>query len=84
MKTSIAGLVDPAGWLEWDGDFELSTLYYREYMNSGDGASTDARVKWPGNRVITDASEVTKFTVKNFLVGDSWIPSTGIPYTSKL
>ncbi|KAJ6852732.1 putative pectinesterase [Iris pallida] len=23
----------PGGWLEWDGDFALDTLYYGEYMN---------------------------------------------------
>ncbi|KAJ0981271.1 hypothetical protein J5N97_009526 [Dioscorea zingiberensis] len=84
MKTSLGGLIDPAGWLEWDGDFALSTLYYGEYMNSGAGAGTSGRVKWPGFHVITDASEAAKFTVKNFLSGDNWIPSTGIPYTSGL
>ncbi|KAM0949110.1 putative pectinesterase [Dioscorea sansibarensis] len=51
-------------------------------MNSGDGAGIDGRVKWPGYRVITAASEAAKFTVRNLLAGDSWTPSTGIPYTS--
>ena len=26
MKISIGGVIDPAGWLEWDGDFTLSML----------------------------------------------------------
>ncbi|KAM0949114.1 putative pectinesterase [Dioscorea sansibarensis] len=84
MKTSIGGVIDPAGWLEWDGDFTLTTLYYGVYMNSGDGAGTGGREKWPGYRVITAVSGTAKFTVKNFLAGDSLIPSTKIPYTSVL
>ncbi|PKA61313.1 putative pectinesterase/pectinesterase inhibitor 17 [Apostasia shenzhenica] len=84
MKTSIGSLIDPAGWLEWSGDFALSTLYYGEYMNSGAGAATSGRVKWPGYHIITSASEAEKFTVGSFLSGDSWIPSTGVPYTSGL
>ncbi|PKA57847.1 Pectinesterase 2 [Apostasia shenzhenica] len=84
MKTNIGRLIDPAGWLEWDGSFALNTLYYGEYMNTGAGASTAGRVKWEGYRVITSASEAGKFTVGRFLSGDSWIPATGVPYTSGL
>ncbi|KAJ0987252.1 hypothetical protein J5N97_005608 [Dioscorea zingiberensis] len=84
MKTSLDSLIDPAGWLEWDGDFALSTLYYGEYMNTGAGASTSGRVKWQGYHVITSASEAGKFTVGNFLSGGSWISDTGVPFTSGL
>ncbi|KAH7656018.1 Pectinesterase protein [Dioscorea alata] len=84
MKTSLGGLIDKAGWLAWDGDFALSTLYYGEYMNTGSGASTSGRVKWAGYHVITSASEAGKFTVGNFLAGNSWIPATGVPFTSGL
>ncbi|KAJ0987253.1 hypothetical protein J5N97_005609 [Dioscorea zingiberensis] len=84
MKTSLDSLIDPAGWLEWSGNFALSTLYYGEYMNTGAGASTAGRVKWQGYHVIKSASEAGKFTVGNFLNGNSWIPSTGVPFTSGL
>ncbi|XP_020584200.1 pectinesterase-like isoform X2 [Phalaenopsis equestris] len=84
MKTNIGSLIDPAGWLEWSGNFALSTLYYGEYLNSGGGSSTAGRVKWPGYHVITSASEAGKFTVGNFISGDSWIPATGVPFTSGL
>ncbi|KAM7484677.1 hypothetical protein LguiA_000686 [Lonicera macranthoides] len=83
MKTSLGGSIDPAGWLPWDGNYE-STLYYAEYMNTGTGASTSRRVKWPGFHVLTSASEAGKFTVGNFLGGNSWIPATGVPFTSGL
>ncbi|KAJ7962152.1 Pectinesterase [Quillaja saponaria] len=35
LKTSIDGFINPAGWLEWDGNFALSTLFYGEYLNTG-------------------------------------------------
>ncbi|XP_038977088.1 pectinesterase-like [Phoenix dactylifera] len=84
MKTSLDSLIDPAGWLEWNGDFALSTLYYGEYMNTGAGADTSRRVNWPGYHVITSAAVASQFTVGNFLSGGSWIPATGVPYTSDL
>ncbi|RIA04596.1 hypothetical protein BRARA_K01158, partial [Brassica rapa] len=40
MKTSLDSLIDPRGWLEWDGNFALSTLFYAEFQNTGPGAST--------------------------------------------
>lgn len=84
MKCTLDSLINSAGWLPWSGNFALSTLYYGEYMNSGSGAGTAGRVKWPGYHVITSASEAMKFTVGDFLDGDSWIPGTGLPYTTGL
>ncbi|KAL5827923.1 hypothetical protein ACOSQ3_019768 [Xanthoceras sorbifolium] len=84
MKSSLDGLIDPQGWLPWSGNFALSTLYYGEYMNVGSGASTSGRVNWPGYHVIRTATEAGKFTVGNFLAGDSWLPATGVPFDSGL
>eukprot|EP01018_Ginkgo_biloba_P037216 Gb_25439 [translate_table: standard] len=84
MQSTLDDLIDPAGWLEWDGNFALNTLYYGEYMNSGAGAGTARRVKWGGYRVITSASEASKFTVGQFIAGNSWIPATGVAFTSGL
>ncbi|XP_052204361.1 pectinesterase-like isoform X5 [Diospyros lotus] len=84
MKCSLGSLIDPAGWLPWSGNFALSTLYYGEYMNTGAGASTSGRVRWAGYHVITSAAEASKFTVGNFLAGNSWIPATGVPFTAGL
>ena len=77
-------LVNPAGWLEWSGNFALNTLYYGEFKNSGPGSSTANRVKWKGYRVITSASEAAKFTVGSFISGNSWLPGTGVPFTAGL
>ncbi|KAJ8422062.1 hypothetical protein Cgig2_009800 [Carnegiea gigantea] len=84
MKSAIGGLVNPAGWAPWDGDFGIKTLYYGEYMNTGPGADTSHRIKWPGYHPITSLAEAEKFSVQNFLVGDAWIPATGVPFTAGL
>jgi pectinesterase len=77
-------LIHPSGWLEWSGNFALSTLYYGEYMNTGLGSSTRNRVKWQGYHVITSASEASKFTVSSLIAGNSWLPATKVPFTSTL
>lgn len=80
LKSYIDDLVDPAGWLEWNGTFALSTLYYGEYMNRGPGSNTSARVTWPGYRVIKNVTEASQFTVGEFIQGSEWLNSTSIPY----
>ncbi|GER50497.1 plant invertase/pectin methylesterase inhibitor [Striga asiatica] len=82
IKCEMDGGVDPAGWLEWNGDFALDTLYYGEYNNMGAGAGTGGRVRWAGFHVISSLEEAGKFSVGSFLGGGSWIPATGVPFTS--
>ncbi|KAL1805010.1 hypothetical protein DCAR_0830796 [Daucus carota subsp. sativus] len=72
METEIDDVIDPEGWLAWDGDFALSTLFYAEYNNKGPGSDTNSRVKWPGFQVI-NKDEAVKYTVGPFLQGDSWL-----------
>ncbi|XP_008439095.3 pectinesterase 2-like [Cucumis melo] len=84
MKTYIDSLVDPTGWLEWDGDFALNTLYYGEYNNIGPGSPISQRVKWKGYHVISNSTEASEFTVQNFIAGQSWLPNTEVPFTPGL
>ncbi|XP_019154963.1 PREDICTED: pectinesterase 2-like [Ipomoea nil] len=84
LRTYMESIVDPAGWLEWDGKFALNTLYYGEYKNSGPGSSTKRRVKWRGYRVITSATEAAQFSVQSFIAGRSWLPATKIPFRAGL
>ncbi|KAF3447228.1 hypothetical protein FNV43_RR12408 [Rhamnella rubrinervis] len=83
MQSFMDGLIESAGWSVWNGDFALSTLYYAEYNNTGPGSNTSMRVTWPGYHVI-GASDAANFTVSNFLLGDNWLPRTGVPYTGGL
>ncbi|KAE8022393.1 hypothetical protein FH972_008195 [Carpinus fangiana] len=80
LQCFLDTLVDPAGWLEWDGNFALNTLYYGEYKNIGPRSLTGQRVKWDGYHVIANASVASQFTVENFIGGQSWLLATGVPY----
>eukprot|EP00253_Pinus_taeda_P013168 PITA_13168 len=82
MQSFLGDLIQPAGWIEWNGPFALNTLYYGEYMNHGPGADTTNRVKWAGYRRILSSREASQFTVSKFIEGDSWLPSTGVKYVS--
>jgi pectin methylesterase-like acyl-CoA thioesterase len=77
MDSTIGDFIHPDGWLPWQGDFGLKTLYYAEYNNKGIGAQTNARIKWHGYHIIKK-EEAMKFTVENFYQVD-WISATGSP-----
>lgn len=79
IQSFIDDLFDPLG----SGDFALSTHYYAECNNTGPGSGSDNRVKWPGYHLI-NASDVSNFTVTNFISGDSWLAPTGVPFSASL
>ncbi|MQM18226.1 hypothetical protein Taro_051214 [Colocasia esculenta] len=83
MQTYLDAQVQPAGWLEWNGDFALRTLFYGEYGNYGPGSSTSGRVNWPGYHIL-DRATAERFTVRNFIRGQFWLPSTGVRYVPGL
>ncbi|XP_059648468.1 putative pectinesterase/pectinesterase inhibitor 22 [Cornus florida] len=83
LNTYMSGFVQPRGWLEWYGDFALSTLWYGEYRNYGPGASLSGRIRWPGYHIINDKS-VAKFFTVGFIDGRSWLPGTGVKFSSGL
>ncbi|GKB42227.1 probable pectinesterase/pectinesterase inhibitor 6, partial [Tanacetum coccineum] len=73
--------INPAGWLSYHGNSAaFERVYYAEYMNKGIGANTDGRVTWPGYHALMSGEEAEQFSVRNFFAGDSWIPSTGVPF----
>uniref|UniRef100_A0A0C9RIW0 Pectinesterase n=1 Tax=Wollemia nobilis TaxID=56998 RepID=A0A0C9RIW0_9CONI len=84
MQSYLDDVINPAGWLEWSGDFALSTLYYGEYMNTGPGAGTESRVTWPGYHVINSSAEASQFTVGEFIQGNDWLLTAGVEYTDGL
>ncbi|XP_074281870.1 putative pectinesterase/pectinesterase inhibitor 59 [Silene latifolia] len=81
MKTYIGPLVDSAGWMPWNGDRFLNTLYYAEYANFGPGSDVRRRVNWPGFHVIKSPNVATLYTVGHFIAGRTWLPTTGIPFS---
>lgn len=83
MQSLMENLINPKGWVEWSGDYGLSTLYYAEYNNWGPASNTSDRVTWPGYHLI-DQKDARDFTVSLFIQGDSWLPKTTVPYQSDL
>lgn len=84
MESFMSDVLRPEGWLEWNGDFALDTLFYAEYMNNGPGAAVSKRVKWAGYQALNDSRQATNFTVAQFIEGNLWLPSTGVTYTAGL
>ncbi|XP_058108751.1 pectinesterase/pectinesterase inhibitor PPE8B-like [Magnolia sinica] len=84
MQSYFGGVIRPEGWLEWNGDFALNTLYYGEYMNFGPGSSLGSRVKWPGFHQMNESTQASNYTVSQFIDGNLWLPATGVRYTSGL
>ncbi|KAL8492637.1 hypothetical protein ACS0TY_024002 [Phlomoides rotata] len=84
MQSYIGTAISPQGFLQWNGNFALDTLYYAEYMNYGPGSGLGARVKWPGYHLINHSSQANEFTVAEFITGNTWLPSTGVTYTAGL
>lgn len=82
LQSYIGSSIRSEGWLPWNGDFALSTLYYAEYMNFGPGSGLGGRVNWTGYHVITSSAQAAGFTVSQFIDGNLWLPSTGIKYTA--
>ncbi|KAI4349933.1 hypothetical protein L6164_010474 [Bauhinia variegata] len=83
MQSFMDTLIEAEGWVEWYGDFALSTLYYAEYCNWGPGSNTSNRVTWPGYHVI-NAKDADDFTVAKFIQGHIWLPNTGVPFRPAL
>ncbi|XP_076941022.1 putative pectinesterase/pectinesterase inhibitor 41 [Bidens hawaiensis] len=83
MQSFMDSLITPVGWSMWSGDFALNTSYYAEFNNSGPGSNTSQRVTWLGFHIINETDAVN-FTVSAFLVGDAWLPQTGVTYDAGL
>ncbi|CAI8583940.1 unnamed protein product [Vicia faba] len=81
MQSVIGDVIEPVGWHEWNGNFALDSLVYREYLNTGPGSGTSKRVTWKGFKVISNVAEAQSFTAGNFIGGSSWLSSTGFPFS---
>jgi pectinesterase len=80
IQNNIGAFIDPKGWLEWNGNFGLETLFYAEVENTGPGADTSKRAKWGGIKTVTYEEAQKEFTVEAFIQGQQFIPKYGVPY----
>ncbi|KAJ0539107.1 putative pectinesterase [Helianthus annuus] len=70
LRCRLEGIVSPFGWMRWDGEFALKTLYFGEFGNVGLGSNLSARVWWSSR---TPADHVSVYSVHNFIQGDHWM-----------
>uniref|UniRef100_N1QX70 Pectinesterase n=1 Tax=Aegilops tauschii TaxID=37682 RepID=N1QX70_AEGTA len=80
IQNEIGAFIDPKGWLEWNGDFALETLFYAEVENTGPGADMSQRAKWGGIKTVTYADAQKEYTVEAFIQGEQFIPKYGVPF----
>ncbi|XP_047339754.1 pectinesterase 3-like [Impatiens glandulifera] len=85
MQTQIGSFLNPAGWISWDTNVDPpDTILYAEYMNEGPGSDTTKRVTWAGYKPNLSTNEASKFTVKSFIDGTSWLPETNVTFDDSL
>ncbi|KAG6385880.1 hypothetical protein SASPL_154763 [Salvia splendens] len=70
ISCELEAIVTSDGWMPWDRDFALETLYYGEYNNVGAGSDTSGRVRWSSQ---IPAEHVASYSLANFIQGDRWI-----------
>jgi pectinesterase len=81
VNSSLSSIISAAGWNDWGNTANDATARYREYGNTGAGASTSGRVSW--SRLLTSAEAanytnfktVLKTTYASSPVTDNWDPS---------
>ncbi|XP_057796173.1 probable pectinesterase/pectinesterase inhibitor 51 [Salvia miltiorrhiza] len=66
----LEGIIKGEGWMAWDGEFALGTLYYGEYKNVGSGSDTSGRVRW-SNQIPME--HIHSYSIQNFIQGNHWI-----------
>jgi pectinesterase len=71
MYCEMGNHILPEGWKEWSNIGNESVTFYAEYKNTGEGSTTENRVKW--SHQLNDA-EVANYTSVNIL--GSWV----LPY----
>ncbi|GAB4855610.1 hypothetical protein Ancab_024231 [Ancistrocladus abbreviatus] len=83
LESYLEDLIQPEGWLPWNGTFGLDTCYYGEYMNTGPGFNVTGRAKWRGVKTILPM-RAEKFMPPTFFGTDAWIRASGVPYNANL
>ncbi|KAL7226411.1 hypothetical protein ACSBR1_021500 [Camellia fascicularis] len=82
MESEIGDLIQPEGWMIWEGKNNHKTAIVAEYGNWGTGANTNKRVKWNKFRVITNRNEALRYTASIHLEAGKdplkWVRSTGV------
>ncbi|CAH0480081.1 unnamed protein product [Peronospora belbahrii] len=60
----LGPIINPEGWLEWNGDPNTENVFFKEFQNTGVGAARDKRVKFSGE--LTEALKITDYFTSDF------------------
>ncbi|XP_002965305.2 pectinesterase [Selaginella moellendorffii] len=77
IESYLDVVIDPSGWLPWNGTLGLDTVVLAEFHNYGPGASPIGRVGWSKQLNTIAALE---YSVRGLIQGGYWLPFTGVPY----
>ncbi|KAG0621381.1 hypothetical protein M758_3G015400 [Ceratodon purpureus] len=70
IECSMANMIRPIGWQDWNDPKRQKTVFYAEYKCSGPGANRKGRAPW--SKVLTKA-QADMFTNYNFIGGKTWL-----------
>ncbi|XP_054820127.1 pectinesterase/pectinesterase inhibitor-like [Prosopis cineraria] len=88
IESYIHEIFNPKGYVPFTGSNFQDTCTALEYGNLGPGGDVAQRVKWPGVDAHLPRSKAAQyypgryFQLSNNLEGDSWIVSSGVPYST--
>lgn len=71
LYCEMDGIVNAAGWDNWDNKENEKTTFYAEYKNTGTGSAVTQRLPW--TKQLTD-EEAGAYTLKNIF--KDWNPAT--------
>lgn len=71
MNCELGKHILPVGWHNWNNTENEKTVRYAEYMNTGEGASTQSRATWSKQLKKKEAAEYT--TENIFKRNDDWL-----------
>ncbi|XP_019180169.1 PREDICTED: pectinesterase-like [Ipomoea nil] len=83
INSKIDAPIAPEGWSPFQGTWGLEDCWYGEFGNTGKGADVSKRAKWAGVKGVITKAQADEFAPGKFILGDTWIPASGVPYSAK-
>ncbi|XP_050374693.1 pectinesterase-like [Argentina anserina] len=81
MQSQIDDVIQPEGYLPWDGAKFHMTSLFGEYNNTGSGADMSGRAKWPSIKKLDD-KHAKAYSGGKWFESDKWIKPSGVPFDS--
>jgi len=72
LNTNLSSAIAPEGWHSWSKPEAEQQAFFAEFNNTGEGASTDSRVKWSNQLSKKQAKKYTKQNVLKTNINRNW------------